>query len=60
MDPAIKKRELAKIKGGADNTPTLVATEADAQRIENIKPINIFFTLAKLKILLVRLVKIEH
>jgi OmpA-OmpF porin, OOP family len=41
--PAIKNRILAKIKGGADSTPNLVATEAEAHKTENNKPIKIFF-----------------
>jgi OOP family OmpA-OmpF porin len=41
----MKKRMFAKISGGADATPNLVATEADAHRIENNKPTKIFFTI---------------
>ena len=36
---------FANINGGADSTPNFVATEADAHKMENNKPIKIFFTL---------------
>ena len=35
---------FANINGGADSTPNLVATDADAHKMENNKPIKIFFT----------------
>jgi OOP family OmpA-OmpF porin len=41
----MKKRTFANISGGADATPNLVATEADAHRIENNNPTKIFFTI---------------
>lgn len=45
--PAIKKRTLASIRGGADSTPNFVATDAEAHKMENNKPVKIFFTLIK-------------
>lgn len=38
---------MAKIKGGADCTPNLVATDADAHKMEKTIPMTIFFTLIK-------------
>ncbi|MCE6989250.1 OmpA family protein [Dyadobacter sp. CY323] len=41
----MKKRTFANIKGGAERTPNLVATEAEDHKIEKRIPIPMFFTL---------------
>jgi OOP family OmpA-OmpF porin len=40
----MKNLKFAKIKGGADSTPNFVATDAEAQRMENRRPVKMFFT----------------